>query len=476
MRPTPVLPLLHGLCASVTIALGVGAAAQARGPSTVEHAIVHTVTNCDDSGPGSLREAVGISWTGDTVDLSQLPCSDSTITLTTGAVEITIDGLTIAGVPLARIGAGALGGATGLPIIDGNGQGRVFDHTGTGTLQLFDLGLRNGASDGPGGCLHSSGNITLVESTVSGCTVNATSLGAGAGGGVSVDNELYMSDSRVTGNAVNADSFVKGGGVFVNGPLTMTRSTIADNTAIASSGAFGFGGGVYAANSVALSYSTISGNRATDIGGVDLLGADGTADLSIVNTTISGNTGGVVGGLLALQSPLKIASSTIAFNTATIAAGTGGVAVGNPSTLQSTLIAHNVAADAASDLRGQCGVVTCTPAIAGANNLVMSTTLPMPADTLGGDPLLASLANNGGPTLTHAIASDSPAIDHGNATGTGAACLTLDQRGGDYLRVFDAAPDIGSFERGSGPDSIFASGFEAPSEGRSALDRPVVCP
>ena len=79
----------------------------------------------------------------------------------------------------------------------------------------------------------------------------------------------------------------------------------------------------------------------------------------------------------------------------------------------------------------------------------------MPADTLTGiDPQLLPLADNGGPTQTHALASDSPAIDLGNDV----AGEAWDQRGPGFPRVIGARADIGAFE--SNPDRIFANGFE----------------
>src|SRR4029077_15187877 len=56
------------------------------------------------------------------------------------------------------------------------------------------------------------------------------------------------------------------------------------------------------------------------------------------------------------------------------------------------------------------------------------------------DPLLGPLANNGGPTLTHALQAGSPAIDHGDPATSGPE----DQRG--YGRV--GVPDVGAFEFG----------------------------
>jgi hypothetical protein len=62
------------------------------------------------------------------------------------------------------------------------------------------------------------------------------------------------------------------------------------------------------------------------------------------------------------------------------------------------------------------------------------------SDMINGNALLGALADNGGPTLTHALLTGSPAIDAGN----GAACSTTDQRG--ITRPQGAQCDIGSFE------------------------------
>jgi hypothetical protein len=478
MRPIDVSASRTVLCAAVIAALGLSMPAHALPRPDVVRGDLIAVTSCADSGPGSLREAVASATTNDLIDLSQLPCSDSTITLTTGAIAVTVDGLTIAGVPLARP-SGVEGNVTPHVIIDGNVHSRIFDHTGSGWLQLFGVTLRNGIADQPGGCVHSTGSMALVSSVISGCTVDTTTFSASIGGGLYVGHDLYMTESLISANTVHGYSFVRGGGVFVVGTFTMKNSTISDNSAIANSGVFGFGGGVYASSDVSMSYSTISGNSATDIGGADLLGQDG-ASLSIANCTISGNHGGTTGGLLALQAPLHIASSTIAFNTATNAAGTGGIALGNPSTFESTLVANNTAANVAADVHAQCGVGgSCdTIVITGANNLFMSANLTVPADTLVADPHLAPLSNNGGPTRTHALTLGSAAIDHGNADGIGGNCLSYDQRGNQYLRAVGANVDIGAFEFGAGPDRIFANGFDNESESTTpaAPEQPSVCP
>src|SRR5262245_42101012 len=100
-------PRLHPLAACLAALCGLGDASAT--PAQPSGAIV--VTNCLDSGSGSLRAAVQAAGPGTPIDLTQLPCS--LITLTTGRIDITHDQL------LQGPGAGLL-------TIDGNNTDRVF--------------------------------------------------------------------------------------------------------------------------------------------------------------------------------------------------------------------------------------------------------------------------------------------------------------------------------------------------------------
>jgi hypothetical protein len=95
--------------------------------------------------------------------------------------------------------------------------------------------------------------------------------------------------------------------------------------------------------------------------------------------------------------------------------------------------------------------------IYGADNLIdiADPDIALPADTLRGDPMLEPLADNGGPTRTHALAAGSPAIDAGNDYFGDA----FDQRGDGFARVANGRADIGAFEVQAG-DAIFADGFD----------------
>ena len=64
------------------------------------------------------------------------------------------------------------------------------------------------------------------------------------------------------------------------------------------------------------------------------------------------------------------------------------------------------------------------------------------------DPLLDVLANNGGPTPTHALMPGSPAINMGDPSASAGMGDTpqFDQRGAPYTRVSGGRIDMGAFE------------------------------
>jgi hypothetical protein len=159
----------------------------------------------------------------------------------------------------------------------------------------------------------------------------------------------------------------------------------------------------------------------------------------IQNTTISNNSAEEGGGVMLDGGSPTISSSTIAFNNATVrGAGISATYYSYTVELESTIVSNNMNGADERD-------VFVIGAVNGANNLVPDASgspAPMPDDTITLDPLLQPLANNGGPTLTHALGDGSPAIDGGND----AAGLVFDQRGEPFMREFGAAADIGAFE------------------------------
>lgn len=211
-----------------------------------------------------------------------------------------------------------------------------------------------------------------------------------------------------------------GGGVFVDDPvqnrylITILDSTISGNTAAGNGGGLSHDGGL--AGVATVIRSTISGNSAAKGGGIDIV----TGSLVLTHSTISNNAASDQGGGLFNSSAgeLEVSNSTITANTA--ANGGGGLATsGGAATLRSTILAGNIGGDVLGTLTSDS-----------RTNLI------------SGDPLLGPLADNGGLTLTHALLTGSPA----RGTGSNPLSLTTDQRGGSFARTVGGSSDIGSFQ------------------------------
>ena len=236
------------------------------------------VGNCDDSGPGSLRQAVLDAVDGDTIDLASLACS--TITLTSGHL------FTSASISLVGPGRDLLA-------IDGNASGLVMRHEGA-ELAISGVTITNGRyTAGYGGCIWAGGNLIVVDSAVTGCVAGDGSNSGSFGAGLDVLGNLTLQSSTVTGNTAHATDNVYGGGVYVGGNVYVTYGGIVSgNTAIAASG-IARGGGVFANGSATLyMQAVIADNRVESTDGTAYGGgvhANG-GGVGAVYSTISGNT------------------------------------------------------------------------------------------------------------------------------------------------------------------------------------------
>lgn len=450
MRPcAAAVALALSLTITATTALATPAYSSATAlPNRPASSIV--VGNCNDSGPGSLRDAVANAVSGEMVDLSSLGCS--TITLAS-QIEIPQESL--------YLKYGGEGGTP--PTISGDLHSRIFHHTGAGTLRIVGLKMISGKYDNTnfyqlvnasGGCIYSAGSVYLLHSTVSACTARDTRGTDAAGGGIYAAAGLTLSHSVVSGNTATSTAQVAdGGGVFVHGAVTSNYSSVSGNVASGLLSGGNFGGGIAVVNTGSalstITNSTIEGNRADHGGGLMVSGAgnDGAAVL-IQNSTISGNMANGYAAAAFFRGPVTLENSTVAFNQG------GGPDIQlashtDPVEFESSIFADNGSYDIGSE--GYAFTIS------GANNLVVgSSDVTLPRDTLTTDPLLLPLANNGGQTLTHALADGSPAINAGNNV----AGLSVDQRGTGYPRVFGAAADIGAYERQTVDDTIFVNGFD----------------
>jgi hypothetical protein len=408
-------------------------------------ATTHVVTQCADStavpvcngiDDGTLRQAFACAQQDDSVDLSQLQCSKITLAapLTSGPVSLSLEGP----------GRDQL-------TIEAGGSFRTLVHNGQrGTrLNVQHLTIAGGTYVNPynygggGGCIFSSGDVTLVNSTVSSCYTAAASTQA-TGGAIFAKGDVVLISSAVTGSTANglepSAKYIAalGGGIFADS-VELYGSSVTGNTVSAAMGGAS-GGGVYAVSFYARD-STIAGNMAQNAGGV--WAARG---FTIVQSTISGNhASAAFGGAVLVSNTAGIYNSTIAFNSAGSANSPGGVSFGS-ALIVSSILAHNSAGGVPYDLG-----VASVGGSSGSNNLIMSGT-GIPPGTITDDPMLAALRDNGIAAATHALRPGSPAIDHGSNP----KLITQDERGA--ARTLGPAIDIGAYERN--PDELFDDGFD----------------
>ena len=323
----------------------------------------------------------------------------------------------------------------------GNGGG-IFTRAGDVSLSSSTVSGNSSGGNG-GGISTNSGNVSLSSSTVS--DNSSVGVSYGGGGGISTNSgNVSLSSSMVSGNSSGGD----GGGISTsNGDVSLSSSTVSDNSSVG--GNYG-GGGIYTdRGDVSLLNSTVSGNSATSRGGGIYIYE--VAGLSLVNSTVSGNSSVDNGGGIHIDGDVSLLNSTVSGNSSGAIGGGGVVFLEyNSVTINNSIIAGNTASGTAPDVLAVDDV---------ANNLIVRNSLignatgsGITAATGAGNilnqaALLGSLADNGGPTLTHRLLPGSPAIDAGNnalAVDRGGNALTNDQRG--EARIAFGTVDIGAYE------------------------------
>ena len=168
--------------------------------------------------------------------------------------------------------------------------------------------------------------------------------------------------------------------------------------------------------------------------------------MTITNSTFSSNSAGDGGGgAIMNKGTLTITNSTISGNSAGGIGSGGGIRNNGTATVKNTIVANNIAGFLGPDCNGIFN--------SDGNNLIEDSsfctgfTNGQNGDITGVDPVLDALADNGGPTLTHALLEGSPAVDAvpvADCTEIEGGALTNDQRGID--RPQGDACDIGAFE------------------------------
>jgi Ca2+-binding RTX toxin-like protein len=360
-------------------------AVEARAPLVVTTAA--DVVNAGD-GKLSLREALTLANADSVSDTIVFASSlaGQTLTLTGGQLVINsnviIDGDTN-GDNKADI------------TISGNNASRIFNLESGSNADILSLTLTNGfvdASQGAGIYARSDTTLDIVDTTIRNCTIFAEFPGDKAnGGGIASNGILNVINSTITGNTGQ-----DGGGVYVTGTATFVNATISGNTAQDIQFTGGFGGGIAAYG----------------------------AALTVLNSTVTGNSGYDGGGISLSSATANVINSVVAANSSVI----------NP------------------DIVG--------PGLS-AQNSFFGTTVTIDSDyggniNNGGDPLLGQLLDNGGTVLTRSPLDGSPLIGTGgnlsiqdlfdlDGDGNRLESLPIDARGG--LRIVGGTRDIGAVEQ-----------------------------
>src|SRR6266481_6414167 len=357
---------------------------------TSAYATTITVTNTNDSGPGSLRQALVDSQDGDTIDFDP-SLKGQTISVTSAELVIN-KSITISGLGPNLL---AVSRAQNAPAF------RIFNLMPGRSVTIQGLTISNGLAPEfgcGGGILDEGSSLSLINCTVSG---NSTD---GTGGGICAD---------------------------ANATLTIDSSTLSGNYA------GDYGGSIANSGTLTINNSTLSGNRGEFTGGAILNGFNSGSSLTVSNSTLSGNTTQLHGGGIFNEGQSAISNSTLSGNSGM----TAGAIVNRLATLDidSTILNRG---ELGPNILNDSGTVTSH-----GYNLSSDDgggVLNGPGDQINTNPLLGPLQNNGGPTFTHQLLPGSPAINAGDPSFTPPPFY--DQRGPGFARIVNGRLDIGSFE------------------------------
>jgi CSLREA domain-containing protein len=327
--------------------------------------------------------------------------------------------------PVTIVGIGESGS-----FVDASALGdRAFDVSTD--VSLRHLALLGGSQVRRGGVVRARvGTLVVRRSTIVGGRADdggAIAVGIAATGSI---DRSWISDNRAT---------ARGGGLFILGTTVISRSTISGNRAAGGGGAF-----IGPSVSLTIGNATVSRNVAVRGGGVRAVGA-----IELFSASIVANRAGVGGGVL--------------------------ISAASESSTANTVFARNEASDR--------GPLCVRPLSSDGGNVadVRGCGLRAPEDVTGVDPRVGVLRQNGGPTPTHALKAESPAVGRGNG------CPSTDQRGaprpdcdsGAYELVLCrgrivtivGTPGSDEFSGGLGRDVFLGRGGDDEFQGSLNVDR-----
>lgn len=328
----------------------------------------------------------------------------------------------------------------------GTGAAGGIDNTYGGTLNAQSCLFSNNRSDLGGAMSNFLSSATIVQSTFSG------NVATNRAGGLFNDGSLTLDRCTLSGNTAPLGA----GLVHAKGAATLRQCVVSANKA-------DFGGGITNYGGLNILNSTISGNSAVNVGG----GIDNAfrAPLNVQNSLLSNNKARSGAGLHNFGATATLFQCTISGNIASdrgagafnVGGEQNGTVLRSAMTLRACTVTLNRAAQGGGGLDNIRGAAPATLSVRStivAGN-VSTRGLAAGVDLNNGDILqnagfnliggasgLAPLANNGGPTLSHALLPTSRAINAGDtAPGT-----PFDQRGAGFVRVRGGRADIGAFE------------------------------
>jgi CSLREA domain-containing protein len=435
--PLAVLALLT-LCASGLRQPAAHAAAAFTVNSTGDGADSNISDNVCNDGAGNctLRAAIqqanatpgadtiNVTVTG-TINLAAaLPNLSSDITISGPGANLLTVRRNAGGIYGFNVGSGVTAGISGLTITGGGAAANTFLAAGLangGTLNLTNCAVSDNV--GLGIVNYDAGKLTLTNCTVSGNTDQGIDISSGT---------VNVINSTVSGNSVNGGF---GAGIENSGVLKITGSTISGNTG---------GSGLFNHSNATIENSTVSGNIAGAGAGIYNNGT-----MTLTNVTVSGNTATVNrfdgGGGIENGGTLTLTNCTVSGNAA--AGGGGGIFGGSVTNFRNTIVAGNTSnAGLGHDLLGIFNSQDYNLIGNTSNATINGTTTH---NITGQDPKLGPLADNGGPTRTHALLAGSPALDGGDnalARDANGNPLLTDQRGAGRFGGAGHVADIGAYE------------------------------
>jgi hypothetical protein len=446
-----------------------------------------TVTSTGDSGDGTLREALESAVDGDTIKFNlELP---ATITLTSGPLEVkksvsiegpgrdlAIDGnntfqvFRVIGVDEQWALLNVNATISHLTIANGNTsyEGGGVSNYGA-TLALENCELRNNEAVAGGGGISSSGPLVITDCTLSGNSAGVTE--DYYGGGAVLFRPWFPATLKIERSELIGNNAPWGSGVSIyDGDVSITNSTISDNGLDETfSQDSATGGGIYIVSkyyniTVTVENCVLSGNYSRFGGAIYSLALDpnnnsSSSSLILKNSTLSGNRVCSGGGAIINES-LEGGNATVRVDNCTLSDnkhvsecnehnGFGMISNGASSSSSTSVVElKNTILDSGEAWGNLYNDDAYGAQIVSYGNNLSSDLgggfLIGSGDLTEKDPMLGPLADNGGPTRTHALLEGSPAIDAGSGTDIAGNSVSSDQRG--VSRPQRVAHDIGAFE------------------------------